>query len=577
MGLSGGEPWAIGEIPTGSANLRWSPDGSLLAFTAPAGPPRFSVSRTKVRGEVTARRITRLDWRMDGLGHRDLRHHLFVTGVRPRARACQLTHGDFDVQDSVWAPDGHSLAFASDRGQSSDRFPRTTIWRVAANGGKPREVLALAGAATSPAFSPTGQFLAVIGIDEPNALDDALPGLFVAPADGSAEPAPVAVDFDRPIGVQATTDLCGGMSRPAPGPEWPAPDNIIALVTSAGCVVPWRFPVDAASGRPTGAPSRVVTANMACWSMVARRETISVIGTLGTRAPELMSVTNPRPSNPKWQTHTRIGSSWQRRLPAIDVRELWAPGPGGPIQTWVVSPAGSGDRVLPTVIDIHGGPVSAWSPTPPLEAFFLADRGLRVVLPNIRGSASYGRHWTAAPMGLWGELDGADIDAVVDHCVRIGIAAEGRLGVMGLSYGGFLTHWLVSTSQRFRAAVSENGVSNQVSAYANCDIGPVYNRRGRLGDVLTQAGVDGLWKQSPLANVRQIRTPLLMLQGEADLRCPPQDNEQLFVALKMLDREVEYVLYPNESHTFHATGRPDRRIDRMVRVSEWFERHLGVE
>ncbi|HEV8489702.1 MAG TPA: prolyl oligopeptidase family serine peptidase [Candidatus Limnocylindrales bacterium] len=102
----------------------------------------------------------------------------------------------------------------------------------------------------------------------------------------------------------------------------------------------------------------------------------------------------------------------------------------------------------------------------------------------------------------------------------------------------------------------------------------VYDRSGLLGDPLTEEGVLKLWRQSPLRNVANIRTPLLMLQGEADLRCPPADNEQLFIALRTLGREVEYVLYPEEFHTFAVTGWPDRRIDRMTRILDWFDRHL---
>jgi dipeptidyl aminopeptidase/acylaminoacyl peptidase len=122
--------------------------------------------------------------------------------------------------------------------------------------------------------------------------------------------------------------------------------------------------------------------------------------------------------------------------------------------------------------------------------------------------------------------------------------------------------------------VSENGVANQVSAWANSDSGVEYDRTSRLGDVLTPDGVEKLWAQSPLRHVASMRTPLLMLQAEADRRCPPADNEQLFIALRVLRREVEYVLYPEEFHTYQATGRPDRRIDRMTRMLDWFDRFL---
>ena len=120
----------------------------------------------------------------------------------------------------------------------------------------------------------------------------------------------------------------------------------------------------------------------------------------------------------------------------------------------------------------------------------------------------------------------------------------------------------------------ENGVANQVSSWAVSDSGVEYNRMALLGAPLDADGVDRLWRQSPLAHVAAVQTPLLLLQGEADMRCPPSDSEQLFVALRVLGKTVEYVLYPEESHVYMAAGRPDRRIDRMTRVLDWFDRYL---
>ncbi len=217
-----------------------------------------------------------------------------------------------------------------------------------------------------------------------------------------------------------------------------------------------------------------------------------------------------------------------------------APGDGGPIDVWIASPTDAGDRALPTVVDVHGGPLGAWAPAPHIEVSLLVARGYRVVLPNIRGSATYGRDWIRPQLGDWGGVDAADVHAALDHVIGLGLADPDRCGVLGLSYGGFMVNWLVGTTDRFKAAVSENGVTNQVSDWANSDSGPEYDRNALLGDPFTPEGVERLWRQSPLRNVANVRTPLLMLQGEADLRCPPQDNEQFFIALRHLgpDRRV---------------------------------------
>ena len=139
---------------------------------------------------------------------------------------------------------------------------------------------------------------------------------------------------------------------------------------------------------------------------------------------------------------------------------------------------------------------------------------------------------------------------------------------------GYLVQWMVGVTNRFRAAVAENGVTNQVSTWANSFFGVHYNRRAALGDPLTPEGVARLWATSPLRNVAAISTPLLMLQSEEDRVCPAPDNEQLFTALKVLGREVEWVQYPEEHHEMKDIGRPDRRIDRMERVLAWFGRWM---
>ncbi|MEX1168879.1 MAG: alpha/beta fold hydrolase [Chloroflexota bacterium] len=586
--------------------VAWSPDGSRLAFTADVDPPRFLVGsvppadasprrsgKTGGKDEPTplARRITRVDWRWDGDGHLDRWSHLFVVEPRPGAIPRQLTTGDWGASDIAWSPDGASIAFAADPRPEADLRPRTTIWEVAvddaahgAGSTEPREVMAAGGFASHPAWSPDGRWLAAIGVLDPEMLDDDSPTILVGPADGSAAPWALAPDLDRPIGNWADTDLNGWMVSGRPGPYWLGGDAILTTVTDRGRSHPVRFELDpdtgAARNRPTAVPRDVPGP----WSDatshalgVAANGTIAVLGTLDTRAMELMTLDADASGRPRWTTRSTLGSAWQRRYLGTDMRRVDAPGPGGPIETWIASPPGAGDAALPTVVDIHGGPLGAWAPAPHVEVSLLVAAGYRVILPNIRGSASYGQAWIRPQLGVWGGPDADDVHAAIDHVVRLGLADPDRLGLIGLSYGGFMVHWLIGTSDRFRAAVSENGVANQVSSWANSDSGAEYTRASLMGDPLSPEGVDHLWQQSPLRNVRAIHTPLLLFQAESDLRCPPQDNEQLFVALRHLRRTVEYVLYPEESHVFSSSGRPDRRIDRMTRMLDWFDRYLRGE
>jgi dipeptidyl aminopeptidase/acylaminoacyl peptidase len=587
--LDGGEPWVVWAPEHGVSEVAWSPDGRRMAFVAAAPEARFIAGKETKGRTVTARRIMRTDWRWDEVGHRDRWDAVWVGPVREGAQPRRLTRQEADAKGVAWSPDGRWIVFAGDPRPDADLRPLPSIWAIEAGAGdgraarrrapaEPREVVRLAGTAGSPAVSPDGRRIACVGVDVAEPLDDEQPGLFVAAfAPGAGAPAPavaLAPDLDRPIGAWNDTDLNGWMASSRPGPFWAGDDALVALVSERGRVRPWRFGLDLATGGPAGEPARLTDAEMAAWTLGVAGGVVSVVATLDDRPMELLTVDGGRPSIAP-RARTTLGGAWRRGVPWPEMRRIEAPGQTRPIETWVVSPAGAGDGPLPTIVNVHGGPLGAWSPAPSIENVLLAAHGYRVVLPNIRGSAAYGRAWIRPQLGDWGGVDAADVLAAVDHVVELGLADPRRLGILGLSYGGFMVNWLVGAApERFAAAISENGVTNQVNGWANSDSGPEYDRMALLGDVFSEEGVAKLWRQSPLRHVARIRTPLLMLQGEADLRCPAADNEQLFIALRHLGREVEYVLYPESWHTFAITGRPDRRIDRNERVLAWFERHL---
>lgn len=592
LGEPADRPSTVAAPEYGVGALAWAPQSDRIAFTTATDPPRFLIPEGPARvarsapgadaGAASAagrddrtplgRRITRADWRYDDEGHLDRWEHLFVVASRPGARARRLTRGDWGVARPSWDPDGRSLVFAADRSATADLRPRPTIWRVGVGGGEPAEILALGGPASNPAISPDGRWLAAVGIVEPDPLDDLSPGIVIAPADGSGPPVALAPLLDRPVGSWLDTDLHGWQASSHGGPLWAGSDGLVALVSDRGRCVPWHFPLGPATGRGTADPRPLAAGDAACdhLAISSGGQRLVVVGTFAGRAPEVMTAERGR-----FRTRTGIGSAWQRGVRQPEMRSIQAPGAGGLIEVWIASPPGAGGRPLATVIDIHGGPLGAWAPAPSLEVALLVSRGYRVLLPNIRGSASYGRAWIQPQLGDWGGVDADDVHAALDHAIGLGLTDPERVGVLGLSYGGFMVNWLIGTTDRFRAAVSENGVANQVSAWANSDSGPDFCRTSLLGDPLSEAGMLKLWRQSPLAHVARVQTPLLILQAEADARCPSADNEQFFVALRMLGQTVEYVLYPDEYHVYQAAGRVDRRIDRMTRILDWFDRHLG--
>lgn len=561
----GARPWQLTRQKHGAGTPRWSPDGQRLAFLGQAGEDRFIIGPERRKRSPLARRITRTDFRDDDSGQLSRRTHLWSVEVSRRAKPAQLTSGEFDVTEAVWAPDGSWLAFTADIEPDWNVLPRDRIFRVDAHGGRHRPLVELAGDASAPSFSPDGRQLAFIGSDVEDPHDEALTGLWVKTLRGG-KARQLGAGLDRSIGNGAWADLV--MADDAVGPAWLPDGSLLAMVGDTARNLPYRFTLDGRC-QPLLAPDQVVGAGLA----VAGERIVMSAGMSG-HAAELYALEGWQEERATLRRLTTIGSGWQRRFGVPTWEEHWIAGPGGHIQAWVVSPPGAGRKPMPTIVDLHGGPTGCAAPGGTMDSTLLTAHGYRVVRPNVRGSDTFGSAWIRALGGRWGEVDAEDVEAVVAGLVAEGLVDARRVGVLGLSYGGFLAQWLAGTSPTFRAAVAENGVSNQLSTWATSYFGIHYNRRARLGDPLTEAGVAQLWRTSPLRHASRMKVPLLMLQAEEDQVCPASDNLQLFTALKVLGREVELILYPEEHHEMKNYGRPDRRADRMDRILDWFDRHL---
>ena len=564
----------------GVSGFAWSPDGTRIAFWGWAGPARFVEGLTPRGQRPTVRRIRQASYHWNEVGFLDHRTHLSVIGLDRGARPVRLTDGDYDVLAPAWDADGRSIVFTADMGPEADLYPLSRVYRVAAGAGPdghppaPVEVLRLGdGIADSATPSPDGRWLAISGTDEPGAPDWSWPHLYLARADGQGTPIRLAPEIDLPHGSWLDCDLTGWTSWQRPGPCFTtdasgAADGIVVILSDRGRSRPWHMPFDPATGVP-GLATPVAGGDSVCYQMAVAGGRVAVVGALGQRAMELME-----PRDGRFHTRTRVGSAWQRRYRPTPGRMLTIAGPGGPIETWLFSPADAGNAPLPLVIDLHGGPLGAWGPAPWLEMRMLVEAGFRVAAPNIRGATGYGSAWVRAHEDAWGEADDEDVMAVLDHLVAEGLADAERVGLLGYSYGGYLVNWLAGAHpDRFAAVITESGVTDLWTSWAVSDSGPDFHRRAGMAEPLTPEGVARLWAQSPLRIADRIRAPLLILQGEDDHRCPPGDNLQLFLTLRALGREVELALYPDSSHTFALTGRPDRRKDRHRRMLDWFERH----
>ncbi|HEX5405761.1 MAG TPA: S9 family peptidase [Pseudonocardiaceae bacterium] len=230
----------------------------------------------------------------------------------------------------------------------------------------------------------------------------------------------------------------------------------------------------------------------------------------------------------------------------------------------------------PLVVRVHGGPHLAWGTVFDLETQALVSAGYRVLLPNPRGSAGRGGEFRALTVGDWGGGDHTDLMAFVDWATATGVADPQRLYLAGGSYGGFLTNWTLTRTRRFRAAVSERSISNFLSKLGTSDNGFTVNRFELGGADVFDDGAAALLDFSPLRHAAAITTPLLLIHGEDDYRCPIEQSEQLFVALRRLGVPARFARFPGEGHTLATSGRPDHRITRLTMIIGWLAEYDGA-
>ncbi|MGI8482925.1 MAG: prolyl oligopeptidase family serine peptidase, partial [Thermomicrobiales bacterium] len=258
---------------------------------------------------------------------------------------------------------------------------------------------------------------------------------------------------------------------------------------------------------------------------------------------------------------------------AIDL-EVTAPD-GKPIQAWLIPPTGfddSSEARHPLILEIHGGPHAMYGYAMFHEMQLMASRGYAVLFCNPRGSSGYGEDFTGTTRGRWGESDMPDVIAAVEKALELPWIDPKRVGITGGSYGGYLTNWIIGHDDRFKAAVTQRCVSNFYSFFGTSDIGfdfGVFEFGG-----LPWSDAEKLLKYSPISYVDKITTPLLIIHNEQDLRCPIEQSEQMFTALKYLEREVAFVRIPGESHGLSRNGTPSRRLARLHHLIGWFDQHL---
>jgi len=551
---SGGEARLAADMAEGVSNPDWAPDSKRVLFLSRVWTEEKPKSDVKV--------IRRIRYKLNGVGTFEGRRiHLFT--ARPGGRPRQVTDGEFDVQAAKWSPDGRSIAFVANMEEDADLSMVRDIHLVPSKGGDPQRLTGGDHVITDLSWSPHGDKMAFIGHSKPEEPAANL-GLWVMPSDGG-ELRNLTVEFDRGLGRGVGSDL--RVATPSPGAVWSPDAGSVYFVTSS---IPhsniYRVGVDA------GGVEAITRGKTVDGFSLSADGSVMAYNAMDATHPAELWVRDGRGE----RRLTNFNGRLMKRLKLSKPEHFtFVNALGEDVDGWIMRPPDYQEgRQYPAVLEIHGGPRSVYGDAIIHEFQLLAADGYVVLYTNPRGSAGYGEDYAATVMGHYGEMDYEDLMAFVDAAIeRFPLIDPDRLGVTGGSYGGYMTNWMVSHTDRFRAAVTFRSICNWVSKFGCSDIGYM-QPESIAGDPDYWEQIEKHLAKSPIRYVKQVKTPTLIVHSENDLRCPMEQAEQWFVALKLQGVPTELVRFPDETHELSRSGKPKHREERLKHMLRWFEQYL---
>src|SRR6266540_1029338 len=572
--LAGGEAQQLTDLPKGASPAAWSPDGKTIAFTSTTIAEDLAKKDKTAEPKSDVRIITQAEFRADDEGYLDPAEHAHIWTVPagmpgdepPKAR--QMTSGAFDETAPQWSRDGTRILFVSDRAAEAYYYgPDNNVYSVAAGGGALDTVVDINGPVFGPAVAPDGKAVAFRGWVNPRAARSYNQSDLFVSRDGRARSLTADYDFDM------GSDVIGDQAPPRGGAGaspniWTADGKtVIVATTERGRSNLVRFDAQ------TGAREPLTTGDHAVLAYSATPDARRLVLTMGdpTHLPDLYALDV---STKRLTQLSHVNDSLFAKRQLVTPEDFWYTSfDGRKVETWIMKPVGfTPGKKYPLILNIHGGPHTAYGYIFFHEMQLMAARGYVVVYPNPRGSTTYGQEFGNVIQYRYPGDDYKDLLVAVDSLIRRGYVDSTRLGVTGGSGGGLLTNWTVSHTHRFAAAVSQRDVADWLSFWYTADFTlfqPSWFRSTPFRDP------QEFLARSPVRYADSVTTPLMFILGDADLRTPPtQGGEAMFRALKYLRKTTVQVRFPGESHELSRSGKPVHRVERLQHILNWFDKYL---
>lgn len=571
----GGEALKLTSLPEGSVgDFKWSPDGSKIAFTFRETDPLWTEKAKKEREEKclsTPPRVINKEWyRLDGDGYfLDQRYAVYVVDTKSGEHRKLYDADRLGAYSFDWSPDSNELVIAHSVAERP-MFDKAHdgIFRVDMDGQAWRLENQTKGNKENLRWSPDGKWIGYLGSEHDDGWGCLNNRLWVLPADGSATATCLSPDDDYCLSVGAMSD-CREVGDDGIL-EW-SPDSK-ALYVAVG----WHGQVQigyAVLGTP--GINLLTKGNHAIQVGNVSRDGEKIACTFGTPLkPNEIAVYDLAKHEDAPEVLTHFNRDFVEEIKFSEPEELYLDNPdGGKVHVWVMNPIDYLEpKRYPAVLEIHGGPHAQYGWQFFHEFQLLAAQGYVVVYSNPRGSKGYGEEHCKAIKGHWGNKDWDDIETVIRWMQHQPNIQPGVMGVMGGSYGGYMTNWVVGHTDIFKAAITDRCVSNLATFGGNHDF---IQAKDHYWKGVFFGDITDLWRDSPIKYFENVKTPMLVIHSEGDLRCNIEQSEQVYSALCHLGVEARFVRYPqSSSHGLSRGGPPDLRLHRLGEIVSWWEKHL---